>query len=379
VGTVALISHAVGRKDQAEANRVFNQSLLISAVCGVLTLVLGYSLLDAYINTVGADAPTRAAGQTYLRWFLPGLALQFAVTSMAAALRGTGIVRPTMSVQVITVLLNIVLAPMLIAGWGTGRPLGVLGAALASTIAVVVGVILLALYFIKLEKYVSFEPALLRPDLQRCRQLLNIGLPAGGEFLLLFTVVAVIYWVIRDFGAATQAGFGIGARVMQSIFLPAMAVAFATTPIAGQNFGARRPDRVRDTFRSAAIIGTSIMIALTLLCHLNPQLLIRPFSSDPRVIDAGAVYLRVVSWNFVAVGLVFTCSAFFQALGNTWPSLLSSAMRLLTFVLPAIWISLHPPFELVQIWHLSVASVAVQAVTSLWLLRGQFRTRLQFA
>ena len=84
---------------------------------------------------------------TYLRWFAPGLALQFALVAMGSALRGTGVVKPTMVVQAGTVLLNIVLAPVLIAGWGTGRPLGVAGAALASTLAIAAGVVLMAFYF----------------------------------------------------------------------------------------------------------------------------------------------------------------------------------------------------------------------------------------
>ena len=72
----------------------------------------------------------------------------------------------------------------------------------------------------------------------------GIGLPATGEFALIFITTAVAYWSIRGFGPAAQAGYGIGARVMQAIFLPAMAVAFATGPIAGQNFGARHAQRL---------------------------------------------------------------------------------------------------------------------------------------
>src|ERR1700730_12846784 len=120
VGTVALISHAVGRKDRADANLVFNQSLALSASCGCITLLLGYALARAYMGTLGSDAATAAAGVEYLSWFLPSLALQFAMVSMGSALRGTGIVHPTIVVQVITVVLNAILAPVLIAGWGTG-------------------------------------------------------------------------------------------------------------------------------------------------------------------------------------------------------------------------------------------------------------------
>src|ERR1700730_12279492 len=125
VGVVGLISQAVGRKDAAEANRVFNQSLVLSLLCAALTLLCGYAGMSAYMGTLGADPPTVMLGTIYLRWFLPGLALQFALVAMGSALRATGIVQPTMVVQGLTVLLNIVLAPVLIAGWGNGHPLGV--------------------------------------------------------------------------------------------------------------------------------------------------------------------------------------------------------------------------------------------------------------
>jgi putative MATE family efflux protein len=379
VGTVTLIAHAVGRKDAHDANLIFNQSLVLSTLSAVVVLIGGYVLADAYMGKISADAGTAAAGKLYLQWFLPCLGLQFAMVAMSSALRGTGIVKPTMLVQSVTVLLNIVLAPVLIAGWGTGKPLGVLGAGLASSLAIAAGVLLLLVYFNRLEKYVHIDAALWKPDLRTWKRMLNLGLPAGGEFLLMFVIVSVIYWCIRNFGPDAQAGFGIGSRVMQSIFLPAMAVAFAASPIAGQNFGARRADRVRETFRSALLTGSAIMLTLTLLCQWHPELLVGAFTSDPGVLAVGADYLRILSWNFVGMGIVFTCSGLFQAIGNTWPALLSSAGRLLTFVIPAVWLATRPGTHLEHFWYLSIASVALQACVSWWLLQSEFRRRLVFA
>src|ERR1700744_3787604 len=93
VGTVALISHAAGRKDQADATLVFNQSLVLSATCALVTLVCGYGFGRAYMGTLGSDAAVIDAGVTYLYWFLPSLGMQFAVIVMGSALRGTGIVK----------------------------------------------------------------------------------------------------------------------------------------------------------------------------------------------------------------------------------------------------------------------------------------------
>ncbi|MDZ4672886.1 MAG: MATE family efflux transporter, partial [Gemmatimonadota bacterium] len=128
VGAMVLIAHAVGRKDREDANLIFNQSLLLATLFAAITLVGGYLLSGWYVGTLAADAATADAGVTYLHWFLPGLALQFALVAMGSGLRGTGIVKPTMVVQMVSVVINAILAPILIAGWLTGRPMGVAGA-----------------------------------------------------------------------------------------------------------------------------------------------------------------------------------------------------------------------------------------------------------
>jgi putative MATE family efflux protein len=379
VGTVALIAHAVGARDQPRANLIFNQSLLLAAVCAVISLIAGYGLLGPYLDALAADAATLAAGTTYLVWFMPGLALQFALIAMSSALRGTGIVQPTMVVQLATVLLNCILAPVLIGGLGTGHPLGVAGAGLASTLSVAAGVAILAVYFVRLEKYVAFHREQWRPRLATWRQILNIGAPAGGEFALMFVYMSVILSVIAPFGAAAQAGFGIGTRVMQAVFLPVMAISFAVAPVAGQNFGARNAARVRRTFRDAALIGGGLMILVGAGCWAFAPRLVGVFASAPRVQDVGATFLRFACWNFVMSGLIFTCSGMFQALGNTWPAIASSATRLVTFALPVLWLARLPGFRIEYVWYLSVATVWLQALLSFGLVRREMDRRLRFA
>lgn len=376
VGTMASIAHASGRRDAADANLIFNQGIALALACAAITLLGGFLLCGPYLRAIAADAATAEAGSLYLHAFLPGLALQFALATMGAALRGTGVAQPTMLVQVVTVLLNALLAPVLIAGWLTGRPLGVAGAGWASTLSIAVGVVLMAAYFSRLEKYVGFERRLLRPQPAAWRRILRIGLPPGAEFALMFVYMAVVYWLIRGFGAEAQAGYGIGMRVMQAVFLPAMAIAFAAAPLAGQNVGAGKPERVRATFRAAAAIGGGLMLALTLLCQWQPEWLLHPFTREAPVVAVAAEYLRIVSWNFVASGLIFTCSGLFQALGDTRPALYSSATRLLTFVAPAAWMATQPGFGLRELWLLSVATVSLQALISLVLLQRELRNRL---
>ena len=378
VGTVALVSHAAGRKDQPEANLHLQSVGADVSDPGCPHSWPVYALTGVYVHSVAADAAFGSRRHhSILYWYLPGLALQFALVAMGSALRGTGIVQPTMVVQVLTVVLNTIFAPVLIAGWGTHHPWAspVPGSPPRSpspSVSCSCGSTSIASRTSSRCTRSNGFPTLPPGD-----RILNIGLPAGGEILMIFVFIGGAYWAIRDFGPAAQAGFGVGSRLMQAIFLPAMAIAFAAAPVAGQNFGAGHSSRASgETFRSAALVSSVVMVALTLFCQWRPEVLIGAFSRDPAVIAVGAPYLQIISWNFVATGLIFTCSSLFQALGNTWPSLLSSASRLVTFAMPAVWLGSRGHFELRHLWYLSVCTVALQALLSLSLLQREFRKRL---
>ena len=376
IGAMSLIAQAVGRKDRADANLVSGQAFSLSIAFMVATLVLGYALGGLATQSVSADAQTSDAARAYLYAYLPSLALMFPMAAMGSALRGAGIVQPTMILQTLGVILNASLAPVLIAGWGTGMPLGVAGAGLATTISVLIGFVALWFIFPRVQKFITLDARAMTPRLGQWGRIIAIGLPSAGEFFLMFVIFTVVFWVIRHFGPHAQAGFGVGMRIMQSIFLPVMAVAFAAAPIAGQNFGAGHARRVRYTFRDAAIISSVLMGILTLLTQWRPEMLLAPFTKDAQALAYGADYLRVVSWNFVASGVVFTCSSMFQGLGDTRPSLIASASRLVTFAAPAIWLANQPGLTLHTIWLLSVTSVYLQMALSLLLLRHQLKVKL---
>jgi putative MATE family efflux protein len=376
VGTVSLIAHAVGRKDRIDANLVFNQALGLAAACGLLTWIAGSALAGVYMRMVAADEATVAAGTTYLLWFMPALALQFASRVMGAALSGTGIVRPSMIVQALAVMINIALAPVLISGWGTGIALGVAGAGLASSVAVLMAVLMMWVYFRRLERYVGFDLAQIRPQFRQWKRILNVGLPAGGEFAIIFIWMGVIYYVLRDFGAAAQAGFGIGTRVLGLIQMPALAIAIAAGPIAGQSFGAGNAARVRETFTKAAVIATVVMVSFTILAQWQPGLLLGGFANDPETVAVAILFLQMVSLNLVAQGFTFVSNSMFQGLGNTRPVLLSSIARLITYALPVLWLSARPGFRMEYVWYLSNFTTTLQAALSLWLLHLEFRKRL---
>ena len=376
VSAVALISQAVGRKEKDKANLVFNQSFILSLIFGVVTLLFGYLLAGVYLSSITNDPGVLNEGTIFLYYFLPGMALQFPMTAMGASLRATGIVTPTMVVQIFTVVLNTILAPILIAGWGPGPALGVMGAALASTISILVGLALITAYFLKLENYVEFNSAQWKPRFDVWWKMLDIGMPAGGEMLLMFVYFSIVYWLIQDFGATAQAGFSIGGRIMQSIFMPTMAIAFAVGPIVGQNFGAGLHDRVRESCYRGMFLCSIVMVATTVLMQWQPEVLVAIFTDDPEVMAISATFLQLIAWNFVAQGIVFTASGVFQGLGNTRPAMLSSGIRLLVFVPIAVYIKYQPEFAINQVWYISILAVTVQGLASYFLVRREFKLKL---
>jgi len=377
VGTLALVSQAIGRKHADDANLAFNQALLLSLLCGVLIATLMLALGQSYLRSLTSDGATIEAGVQFIYWVLPGFVLMLPMALLSCALRASGVVRAPVTAYVTTVLINALLAPVLISGWLTEAPLGVQGAGLATSLSVVVGVILLGMRFRHLQPYLRLQLAGLRPQPARWRRIFQVGLPSGAEFVLSFIVTATAYYALNRFGPSVQAGFGIGSRVLQVVLVPALAVATAAGPIVGQNVGARNLKRIRDTTYSALLLGAAVMLAVALLLQQQAATLAALFPADPTAIDVAAKFLVLMAWTVIPQGLINTCLCVFQGLGNTIPALLTSSTRLATFILPVLWLTLQPTFTLERVWHLLIASILLQAVTAGWLLRVELAKQAQ--
>ena len=376
VGTTTVVAHAIGRRDKEAARHLFNQATVLATVTGVLFLVLGLALHVRFASSMSADAQTATLAADYLRWFLPAMALQFPFGVMGAALRAAGQFKAPMIVSTASVVLNMLLAPVLIFGWGTGHPFGVAGAAISSLVSVVIAFGWLVRYFHPIDAYLRFSVADWRPQMAAWKRILAIGLPAGFEFAMMALYQFVVYTVARPFGAPAQAGFGIGMRVVQAGFMPVVALGFAVAPVAGQNFGAGLVTRVRDTFRVAAVLAAVVMATFALLSHVAPGAMVGAFSDDLAVVAVGEQYLRIISWNYVASGLIFVASSMFQALGNTMPSLVASGVRMTLLIAPVLVLARMPGFRLHWVWYLAAGTVYVQLALSLGLLRWEFGRKL---
>jgi putative MATE family efflux protein len=274
------------------------------------------------------------------------------------------------------VVINMVIAPFLIFGWGPFPEMGVSGAAVATLLSIVVGVVWISFYFIDSKAYLRFHFGHWRPQFHVWWDMLKIGLPAGAEFALMGLYMGVVYAITRPFGAPAQGGFTIGLRVVQSAFLPVVALGFAVAPVAGQNFAAGKGDRVRAAFKAAAGMAAVAMLVAGIGMFFGATALMRIFTSDPEAIAVGVEYLRIVVVTFVPSGITFVSSSMFQALGNTIPPLATSTLRILLAAIPAILLARVAGFQLTWIWYLGAVAVLLQMTLNLILLQREFRLKL---
>jgi putative MATE family efflux protein len=373
VGTCSLVAHAVGRGDESDAKTIYNQSISLAALSSVILMITVYSSRRLYLSSIASDQETVHAGETFLVWVIPGYAITMVTAAMSASLRGAGVIHSVVVIYTLTVILNCVLAPVLIAGWGTGVSFGVMGAGLATTISALVGQLLLLALSWRSESWLKLQWSLIAPKIGAWWRIVRVGLPAGGDLALFVVFNAAVYYLIKDLGAEVQAGFGIGSRILQTMLLPGISICLAAAPIAGQNYGACRIDRVHATFLSALFVGSAAMILTAIIILWQSKLLVGIFDAQDVVRANAENFLKVSSFAIVAQAAVTASSSIFQALGNTLPSLISSCVRLIAFCGVAFYLVSTHAFGAQTVWLLWMGTLMAQAAVSLILVRGAIR------
>ena len=378
VGSMTLVAHAIGKKDIKTAESIYSHGMFYGLIVALLVFMLGNVFCGDLLDYVLNDAIAQNFALDYLKWFIPFLSLQVIYTVIVGPLYGAGMAKPFTSIQLKSQCVNVVLSPTLINGIpGLIPSMGVEGAALASLISGVVAIVLVIKYLRSQQNQLTLHLDKIRPNWDIFKRTLKIGLPSGGEFLISFISMTMVYWMLSRFGVMGQAGFGLGAKVAQSLFLPAMAISLASPAIAAQNFSARQFDRVRKTYVVTALMSMSAMFVLMLVCVLLPDSLVYFFSHDEAVRAVAAEYLSYIGFSFPALGLIFTISGMLQALGNTSPSFISSAIKLAILSALLSYFAYQPDFVIADVWWAVIIATLFQSILNVMILKVYFIKKLR--
>lgn len=355
VGVNALLSKSLGEGNQKHAQRIALQGIFIELICCLIFILIGFFAMDVFFRGQTNDAEIIALGKDYLSIcciFSVGL---FAQLIFERLLQATGRTMLSMISQCTGAITNILCDPLLIFGVpALGIPaMGVTGAAIATVFGQIVGGIVAIILNVRKNKELRFAVRGFRVEGKVCGSILYIGIPSAimgsiGSFMTYG--VNKILFAFGEIGKTAAAVFGIYFKLQSFVFMPVFGLNNGMVPIVSFNYGARRADRILQTVRLSAIYAVSIMVVGMAVVQLIPGQLLLLFDASEHMLRIGVPALRIISLCFVFAGFSIVCSSLFQALGNSFFSMIMSITRQLAVLLPAAYVLAHT-IGLEAVWY----------------------------
>ncbi len=336
-GTI-LVAQAEGRGDARRVDYVAGQTYAIVLLLAVVLSGAGFVLSEPLLRLMGAGPEVLPLAAEYLRLSYLGLPFVFGYFVFQALLRGVGDVNTPLVIVAGTVLLNFVLDPLFILGWGPVPALGVAGAAAAtiSTQALAAGIG--AWLLLSGRRPIRVRLGDLRPDLALARRIAELGFPASIEQGMRALGLTVLVTLVAGFGSDAVAAYGVGTRIFSFVLIPALGLGLATSTVVGQNVGAGQRLRARQTAAVGAWIAFGTMTAAGLLAFVFARPLVAAFvPGDPAVIESGARFLRIMAPAWGLIGVQVVIGGGFSGAGRTTVSMVLAIASLWVLRFPVAW------------------------------------------
>lgn len=311
----ALVGNALGKKDDALARQTAMQGLSFAVVATLVLLLLGFFSGPHLIAMVSEPGVYRDAANDYFYWLLaalPGFLVAYAANGILQAHGDSVTMQRALMVAFFA---NIVLNPLFIYGIAGIVPgLGFNGIALATVVSQTGVMVFVLRAVLKLRVIKNARATELIPSAQSYREIFGQMLPTTVAFMVMFISGFVIQYALKGFGGHAIAAYGIALRIEQILLLPVLGMTGALLPIAAQNFGAGRNDRVRESLWFCWKLGFVMTISAAPILWFGGGLAMSIFTDDAAVIEVGHSYLRVDSFLFVVYMMLFSINSFLQAL-----------------------------------------------------------------
>ena len=368
-GTSSVVARAIGKGDQRRAQRLATDSLLLSFLITAAVSLLGVFTINPLFRLLGAPEDLIPLIRGFMIILYAGV--PFIVVGMVgmASMRATGDTRLPSKLMIVGSILNVILDPILIFGFGPVPAMGLNGAAMAALIAR--GAIFLgALYLLKGRMNMV---SLNRPDpleLRRSwRDILHVGIPAAGTNAIIPIATAIITAMIARYGADAVAGFGVASRVESLVLVIFYALSAVIGPFVGQNLSAGKEERILRALRLCTLfcLGSGLLVAavLAVLAGFLPTL----FSDNAAVIDVAGLFLLIAPIGYGTYGMVMVMNAAFNGLGKPMPGVMVSLLRTIVIYVPLALVANHR-FGIAGIFGAyAVANVVTGIVAYSWARR----------
>lgn len=328
MATTVMVSQYAGARREGDVKRVVHNSLSLLVLASLVVTAIGIAFHRPLLRLINTPPEIMELAASYLVWYLGGLVFMFMYNALGAILRGLGDSRTPLLFLVYATVLNIILDPLLIFGWGPFPRMGVAGAALATDVAQAISAILGLYHLYRVNRLISLRPSAYRIEAALTWQMVKIGLPAGIQQTLVSLGALAVTAVVNRFGKVVVAAVGAASRFDQFAMLPAMSVGLAVSAVVGQNLGAGKKERVHEAVRWALLLTAAITGAITLAAILVPGPMLSIFTTDRAVIAAGIAYLRIVGLSYVPFAVMFSLTGVLRGAGDTVPTMFITLLAL---------------------------------------------------
>ena len=341
VGSSARMSIVLGKKDINWAEKILGNSLLLTFFFGFLFVTGGYVFMDRILTMFGASAETIGYAREYMDIVLPGMFLTTLAFNLTGLIRASGYPQKSMWIMVGGALLNIALDALFIYAldWG------IAGAAWATTLSMGASAVVAVMHFFQPKSFIRLRRHALRPKGYILRNIILIGMSPFLMNVAASAVVALLNRQLIHYGTDLAVGaYGIVNTFGSLAVMLILGVCMGMQPIAGYNYGAGHPHRLKSVYTLTLKINVLIGLAAAVLALTIPRILLRAFTTDQGLIDLAVPAIRFMLVMFPLVGFTITNSNFFQSIDKPWIAIVTSLSRQVLFLTPMIYL-IPPLFE----------------------------------
>jgi putative MATE family efflux protein len=364
-----------GRRDMV--NHVAAQTLLMVTVTSAVLGAAGYVLAPRLLDLLAVAPDVYAGAFGFMRVSFVGIIFVFLYAMFQALMRGVGETRTPLMIVLGTVILNFLLDPLFIFGWGPLPPQGVMGAALATLATQGLAALLGIAIFLRGRHGIQLSWRGFRPDPAYIRRAFFLGLPGSIELSMRGLGPMLLSFLVASFGTVTLAAYGIGSNILMFITIPAMGMSQAVSTLVSQNMGARNIERAARVTLLGAVASFGILSAVGILAYAVAPALVAFFvPRSPEVIAEGDQFIRIMCLAWGGIGVQLCVVSAFRASGNMLAAMVIALVSQFVFQFPLAYIlSKHTGLQAAGLfWSFPVTTVAVALVSIAWFAQGGWKT-----
>lgn len=376
VAVTAIIARRIGEKNKEDAAKSAVQAIAIGIIASIPFLIAGIFFSKELLALMGGDPWVIEEGYKYTQWMLGGNVVIMLLFVINAIFRGAGDAAVAMWVLGIANIINIILDPILIFGWGPIPAMGIEGAAIATNIGRGIGVLMQLWLLFKGGKQIRLSIAQLYLDTKIMLNILKTSLGGIGQMIISMTSWIFLMRILADIGSEAIAGTTITIRIMMFTMMPAWGLSNAAATLVGQNLGAGNPDRAEATIWKVGTYNMFYLVIISLLFFFFNEELVVIFTSDKAVIAIGAEWLQILSYSFFVYGWWMVSVQAFNGAGDTkTPTKINLVFFWLIQIPLSYFLAIHLGWEQSGVfWGVFVSETSV-GIFTLWLFRkGKWKT-----